>query len=219
MKNCQRGFGAIGVLLVVVIIGIVGGTGWYVWSQRPADTVTKSESNESVKEEQAPSEESKIPEGWVQYEDSSLPLSFYYPKDWAKDKFEVKSFEKFGHLNSGYGAPVGHVFDQGRDKWVRYLNYGTEHQKEVKEGEDESEGFNKIKTTTTSGSDYPVAYFQNGHAGVITHDILVVGKTNSYRIRLPEINSMQEEEASWRKKLAEQEAAIKQIIESIKIKN
>jgi hypothetical protein len=49
MKKSQRGFSAVEALLIVIIIGMLGGVGWYVWhSQKQVDKTYSQTANSSV---------------------------------------------------------------------------------------------------------------------------------------------------------------------------
>jgi hypothetical protein len=79
MSKNEKGFGVIEVLLIFVILGIIGFTGWRVYeanrevSQVPVDksTVTKTE-------------KSTIPKGWKEYENKDLGFSFAHPETWGE---------------------------------------------------------------------------------------------------------------------------------------
>ncbi len=58
MKKNQNGFSAVGILLVVVVLGLIGGTGWYVWQKQDKnDAVTKTSSQ--ISEDKAKTQETK----------------------------------------------------------------------------------------------------------------------------------------------------------------
>lgn len=83
-KLKQHGFGSIEVVLLVVVLGLIGGLGYYVYqkgktlpvastsSSSPASTATKPQENKST-----------VPEGFVEYENKELGFKFAYPKTWG----------------------------------------------------------------------------------------------------------------------------------------
>lgn len=78
IKN-EKGFGVVEVILILVIIGIIGFTGWRVYeanreaSQVPIDNSTI-----------VPREKSSVPDGWKKYENKDLSFSFAYPEEWGE---------------------------------------------------------------------------------------------------------------------------------------
>lgn len=40
MKNNQKGFGALELIMIVVVVCLIGGVGWYVWQSKSMDTST-----------------------------------------------------------------------------------------------------------------------------------------------------------------------------------
>jgi hypothetical protein len=92
----QSGFSAVAGLLIIFIVAIIGGTGWYVWNsnKKTNDTLsqadkssnvaaglsTKKQTSQSIREIQ-PAEGIT---GWKEYKDSEYGFSFRYP---AEDKW------------------------------------------------------------------------------------------------------------------------------------
>ncbi len=92
LSKSQAGFTAVHMLLILVLLGIIGFTGWKVYdagkSAKPAESSTATP---AVKKE-----ESKIPDGFVEYENKELGFKFAYPKDWGEvkvDKVDNKNNE------------------------------------------------------------------------------------------------------------------------------
>lgn len=89
MKN-NKGFGAIEALLIVVIIGILGFTGWYVWNSHKKTNSIYNAAN------QVNSSTTTYPKGsakkkpavdptadWVAYSSKEGQYSLKYPKTWV----------------------------------------------------------------------------------------------------------------------------------------
>lgn len=76
MNKQQRGFGAVGVLIVVVAVGLLGLAGWRVYDARQAkdDERTTSQQPEQPKKENV--------QTTVSYENQELGIAFDYPKGW-----------------------------------------------------------------------------------------------------------------------------------------
>jgi predicted negative regulator of RcsB-dependent stress response len=54
MKKPQEGFSAVEALLIVIIVGMLGGVGWYVWnSQQQIDKTYSQTANSTVAPKQA----------------------------------------------------------------------------------------------------------------------------------------------------------------------
>lgn len=49
MNRNQKGFSPVEVLLIIVVLGLVGGVGWYVWSQKDTDKKSNSENSITTK--------------------------------------------------------------------------------------------------------------------------------------------------------------------------
>jgi hypothetical protein len=77
------GFSVLAALLMLVIVGILGFTGWFVYhSQKTADKSYDSESSthtDSTKNQTTANDEYA---GWKTYESTDKSLSFKYPGDW-----------------------------------------------------------------------------------------------------------------------------------------
>src|SRR5687768_14525746 len=72
MKVNQKGFSAVEILIVLVVIGLIGGAGWYVLHNRQ-DKNTESTTTQTNTTESTPPNLSKYDDDFV---------SFNYPSDW-----------------------------------------------------------------------------------------------------------------------------------------
>ncbi|HSX35391.1 MAG TPA: hypothetical protein VLH84_00480 [Patescibacteria group bacterium] len=87
MKRNQKGFGAIGIL-VIVVVALAGFGGWYVWhksgDQAAQTPVTQSSSKKTA---ETPVRATQTPVdsyvGWKTYCDNVYHYCFRYPSDWS----------------------------------------------------------------------------------------------------------------------------------------
>jgi hypothetical protein len=95
LKKNNHGFGAIEGLLILVIAGILGFTGWFVWdAKQNADKIlavsnstmsatTRATSKATVQSSKAVF---TLPSGWSWYENKDLSFKFAYPTEWGQLK-------------------------------------------------------------------------------------------------------------------------------------
>jgi prepilin-type N-terminal cleavage/methylation domain-containing protein len=90
MKNNQKGFSVVEVLIVIVIVGLIGAVGWLVMDRQNNKAAQTSDSQTAQQEdnqEQAvdenQDEKSVVPEGWTKYEFKAGSVSFAYPNEWS----------------------------------------------------------------------------------------------------------------------------------------
>ena len=87
MKD-TRGFTLIEGLLILVIVGLLGGTGWYVWNAKK--NTDNSLNTTAQTEVTTTSTKPEIPEGYIKYENKDLGFSFAYPKEWGTTTLQSK---------------------------------------------------------------------------------------------------------------------------------
>lgn len=85
MKNNQKGFSVVEGILILVVFGLVGFAGWYVYQNRAkSESKAQQTSHEQAASEQANDTTStKLPANFVQYENRDYGLKFQYPKAWG----------------------------------------------------------------------------------------------------------------------------------------
>jgi len=84
MKNHQHGFGIVEVIILLVILGLVGLSGWFVWQKQHPDNPVKSASHSTVSNTPPAKDNSyKVPEGYISYENKELGFKFAYPAAWG----------------------------------------------------------------------------------------------------------------------------------------
>lgn len=90
-KLSQQSFGAVEAILIVVIIAIVGFTGWRVYDANKSTQVAESSTSVTTvpiedSKEVPKKPEPKIPEGMVEYKNKELGFKMAYPKEWGTIK-------------------------------------------------------------------------------------------------------------------------------------
>jgi hypothetical protein len=88
MKINQKGFSVIGILIVIVVIGLAGGVGWYVQSKSRSDksistTGIAPDNTASTDKSTEKSTETTIPADYIWYENKVIGFKFAYPKSWG----------------------------------------------------------------------------------------------------------------------------------------
>lgn len=88
----SKGFGLIECLLIFVIVGLIGGAGYYVYNaqKNTNETLDNTGNSELVLKEQEKEQKSEEPvdptANWVEYTDPAGKYSLKYPKDWTTAK-------------------------------------------------------------------------------------------------------------------------------------
>jgi type II secretory pathway pseudopilin PulG len=95
LKNAS-GFSAVEALLVLVLVGILAFTGWFVYHAQKninKDYNAQQATEDSVKQATAKDSEqiakTKAFKGWLQFSNTTIGLKFRYPPTWGQAKFEV----------------------------------------------------------------------------------------------------------------------------------
>lgn len=90
MNSKQKGFSALYLILLLVVIGILGGTGWYVYTAKRNTEKSLEQSNVSnVPQTKKSSPATKPPTAKAdekkEFTNRGTGVSFKYPKDWTVD--------------------------------------------------------------------------------------------------------------------------------------
>ena len=97
LKLNTKGFGIVEGLLILVIVGLIGGAGYYVYKaqQNTNETLDNTGNSEiAAQKKQKKTEEKQIPEGFVEYKNEELGFSFVYPEEWGEVLLKEKAGEK-----------------------------------------------------------------------------------------------------------------------------
>lgn len=85
MHKNQKGFAVVEGLLILAIIALIAGTGWYVWnSKNQTDKTLESAGNRTLTKDSKTSSTAKDPtEDWVSYSSKDGKFSLKYPTSWV----------------------------------------------------------------------------------------------------------------------------------------
>lgn len=88
MSN-QKGFSPIQILLVLIVLGLIGGTGYYVWQSRNKTNATLEQTAKSQGEAQKTDTKKAAADttaDWVTYTSTGGVFTLKHPKAWAAAK-------------------------------------------------------------------------------------------------------------------------------------
>jgi hypothetical protein len=130
LQNNQNGFSAVEALLLIVIVAIIGGTGWYVWHAKSntnkALTVNNS-STPSFKKKAAPAatpaQVTDPTAGWTSYASKDGGFSLKHPNTWVTESNATacgNNSVTLGPSVATAGKCDGSAFEVG----VGYTNHG-----------------------------------------------------------------------------------------------
>lgn len=85
MKYNQKGFGALEVLVVILIVGLIGTLGWLLYDRQVNKNSSQTifETSKSKKEDGDKPATETLPAGYVSYKNSELGIKFNYPESWG----------------------------------------------------------------------------------------------------------------------------------------
>jgi len=86
MLTRQKGFGAIEVLVVIVIVGLISGLGWYSYNSRKNSSPSPSQSQQQNVSHDLVSSETKLSNGNTKLCSDEATLCFEYPSTWQRSK-------------------------------------------------------------------------------------------------------------------------------------
>jgi hypothetical protein len=130
MNNNQKGFSAVEAVIVLIIIGLIGFGGWYVWHSKVNTAKNSTTDGSSVGGKSS----SKKPSGqqatvFKEYKNTSVGLSFKYPDTWdlTENLSNIRDLGDEGvisvvspnglalHINPNYGGKGGGCLDDPTD--------------------------------------------------------------------------------------------------------
>jgi hypothetical protein len=87
MKINEKGFSAVEGLLILIIVSIIGGAGWYVWNanNKAQDSLDNADASSSTTANlKSKKGNFQLPAGWQWYENKELSVKFAYPKAYGE---------------------------------------------------------------------------------------------------------------------------------------
>jgi len=78
MKKEQNGFSAVEIIMILVIVGLLAGVGWYVYKTRHSTQTTSTNAQSAANKSSAPTEIALT----KSYTDPVFNYTFKYPTDW-----------------------------------------------------------------------------------------------------------------------------------------
>ncbi|HEX8227531.1 MAG TPA: hypothetical protein VF572_06715 [Candidatus Saccharimonadales bacterium] len=85
MKSQQHGFGALGVFSIILVLGIIGFSGWFVWQKSAAnETAQDTAAKATPGNKKAAPEKYVVPAGFTLYENADHGFKFAYPTKWGE---------------------------------------------------------------------------------------------------------------------------------------
>jgi len=111
MQRQQKGFSVYIVLLLIVVLGVLGSTGWLAWRHSRKDTAIIPQSVETpAKKTVEPKTEEPTSVTWETYKNEEAKLTFKYPSTW-ESKVEGATYYNdgtFGGVSGAITSPQGH---------------------------------------------------------------------------------------------------------------
>ena len=110
MKN-EKGFNVVEILVVLVVVGLIGGAGWYVYQYSQRESTKQGASNSEGLDELP-----VLKEGYRQYQGKYLSLQ--YPKDWLQQN-ETEYYTKFVTDDSNKKQEVDEDY---LSRWIHFTS-------------------------------------------------------------------------------------------------
>lgn len=90
MKTNQKGFSVVEILIVIVVVGLLGAVGWFVYDRQKSKTSEQPKTTQ-VEETKKETETPKLSE----YKNDELGFSLSYPTEWGTTTFAEGPLLKF----------------------------------------------------------------------------------------------------------------------------
>lgn len=80
----KNGFGTVGALVVLIVVGLIGIAGWYVWGSRnSAQNPEPSSNNLQAETPKEYTRSATIPTDWKTYTNDEYKINLKYPSNWS----------------------------------------------------------------------------------------------------------------------------------------
>lgn len=103
-KHNQKGFSALLLIIIVIIIGLMSGIGWLIWERVQSSKVITVKTDQTTTNKQNNPSNNNIPDGYVEYKNQDYKIKFAYPKQWGNVSTQVDSEQS--HLTVGGGINI-----------------------------------------------------------------------------------------------------------------
>jgi hypothetical protein len=88
VRHNSKGFGALELVVILVVVGLLGFGGWYVWNSKKGADKPSSATQPTNGDQKSPDEQEAPAEGWATYSNASPAFSFQHPVHWTVAKEE-----------------------------------------------------------------------------------------------------------------------------------
>jgi len=110
MRKSENGFGAVGIITVIVVAGLIGAVGWLVYSQQSSNTKTTSKNQQEVRSEEAKTTDTTKPQAnaakYLEIEEYGVKVELsegikdaYYEMENGYPLLSVHSLDKYPGCN------------------------------------------------------------------------------------------------------------------------
>lgn len=103
MKTNQKGFSVVEILIVIVVVGLIGTVGWFVYGSQKNRTSNVSTNTQTNQE---PSNQENVLSEFIEYENEEFGFEFSYPKSWGEDVAIEPSYIK-SKSGKAYSIVIG----------------------------------------------------------------------------------------------------------------
>lgn len=187
-KLNQKGFGIVEIMLVVVLVGLVGGIGYYVYSQAQKNDETSAPSSDSSvkiekKSEPAPVAKDETAD-WLLYESPGGEFKIKLADGWSLERYlkspAVYKRDNKLEIKPGTKAVVTEV--QGGGDFITGLGIDYRTSKEIQEGPlNNPRGVKQASLKTNDGLEITVYHFTQTNKNPML-DVPYGGEEYSYHV-------------------------------------
>ena len=204
MKNRQKGFSTVELLLSLIVVVLIAGVGWYVYqsTKKTEDSLSNAESSSNSTTQKSEKVTPEIPADWKTYENKELGIKYAYPKLWENaskpDIVDAGSYTKMLVL-----TPFTVKYEVSSKSW------------EYSEPVDGNTTYEPEKLSSDSSKE---VYFIGGaDADCVNGDIIIIAKSKAVSFSVP-VACENTEKQTLKYSIAQKDEDIKKFIELLQIK-
>lgn len=178
-KSSNKGFGALGALVVVLVLAVLGLAGFIVWDKSKKVQNTSPKNIESPVDSNASNEYKAVtPSGWANKINVEFNIAYSIPQGWAED-ITVSKNKIDENVKIGYGSPV----------WIRYSSSAKKWET-IDVDENNNPGIIRAQSLVTELVDlaegkYKTSYYVTGDGLGAQVRLLVLKGDSIYQFSLP----------------------------------